>query len=42
MVRTPGRVDLIIDPRGDYEVYSFETEPGLTDEPLLKVVLRKV
>ena len=42
IVRTPGHVELILDPRGDYEVYSCETESGLSKAPLLRVVLRKV
>jgi hypothetical protein len=42
IVRTPGHVELILDPRGDYEVYSCETESGMSKDPLLRVVLRKV
>jgi hypothetical protein len=42
IVRAGGRVTLIPDPRGDYEVYSSESAPGLSADPLLKVVLRKV
>jgi hypothetical protein len=40
--RTSGRVALIPDPRGDYEVYSSAAAPGLSSNPLLTVVLRKV
>jgi hypothetical protein len=42
IVRTVGHVELILDPRGDYEVYSCETASGMTKDPLLRVVLRKV
>jgi hypothetical protein len=42
IVRTPGHVALELDPRGDYEVYSWEPEVGISSEPLLKVILRKV
>jgi hypothetical protein len=42
VVRTAGHVALIPDPRGAYEVYSSEPAPGLSRDPLLRVVLRKV
>jgi hypothetical protein len=42
VVRTDGHVALVPNPRGDYEVYSCETESGLSKEPLLRVVLRTV
>jgi hypothetical protein len=40
--RTSGHVTLVADPRGDYEVYSCEAAPGLSRDPLLRVVLRSV
>jgi hypothetical protein len=42
IIRTPGHVELILDPRGDYEVYSCEIESRMTKDPLLRVVLRQV
>ena len=42
VVRTDGHVALIANPRGAYEVYSCETEAGLSKDPLLRVVLRQV
>ena len=40
--RVPGHVSLVLDPRGDYEVYSCELEQELSNAPLLKIVLRKI
>ena len=42
VVRTEGRVTLVADPRGAYEVYSCEPAPELVKDPLLRVVLRAV